>query len=108
MNTTSMIRAIRFAAETATVPQPDATGSRSVEDAIFTTEARQRLQRLIHTDGHMEAAREACTDEMMYQIREKNIDAAYAAVCLRERLPRLCPHRRDYVMEPDGTLRLVD
>ena len=56
----------------------------------------------------MEAARDACTDEMMHQIEEKNIDAAYAAHCLRERLRRLCPHRRDYVMEHDGTLRLVD
>jgi hypothetical protein len=108
MDKNHFTQAIRYAVESATVPRSDATGSRSVEEAVFTTEARQRLQRLIQTEKHLCEAQEACTEEMYHQVDERNIDAAYAAICLGERLPRLCVHRRNYVQDADGNLRPLD
>lgn len=108
MNPSSLTDAIRYAVESAHVPQSDADGSRSVEDTVFTTQARQRLQQLIQTTEHLQSAREACAEELLRQVSEKNFDAAVAAVSLKEQLPQLCLQRKNYVMDPDGTLRRVE
>lgn len=110
MSITFAVReAVREAVETAEVETIEVDGKPRLGDVHFTVAARDRIQQVVSSPDRLNQASAACEAELMRQIMEtKNLHAAKAAYVLQEMLPGMQPHRKAWVMDPDGTLRPIN
>lgn len=110
MTITSAVReAIREAVETAHVAHVEEYEKTRLGDVHFTVAARAKLQRVVSTPDRLLQATAACEPERHRQILEEaNLEAAWATYALEKWLTNMQPHKKVWVMDPDGTLRPID